>query len=86
MGMTSWFRRTRTREENEAMHGVHSPWWAWGPLGLIWYGSHGSSHDVDAGHLNHPGDAGHFNHNMDHGHNMDQGGGFGGFDGGAGGV
>ena len=77
MGMTSWFRRNRTREENEAMHGIHSPWWAWGPLGLFWYGSHGSSHNVDAGHLNHPGDVGHHNH--------DPGAGFGGFDGGGGG-
>lgn len=77
MGMTSWFRRNRTREENEAMHGMHSPWWAWGPLGLVWFGSHGSSHNVDAGHLNHPGDVGHHNH--------DPGAGFGGFDGGAGG-
>ncbi len=77
MGMTSWFRRNRTREENEAMHGLHSPWWAWGPLGLIWFGSHGSSHNVDAGHLNHPGDIGHHNH--------DPGAGFGGFDGGGGG-
>ena len=75
--MTSWFRRNRTREENEAMHGMHSPWWAWGPLGLIWYGSHGSSHNTDAGHLNHPGDVGHHNH--------DPGAGFGGFDGGGGG-
>ena len=78
MGMTSWFRRNRTREENEAMHGMHSPWWAWGPLGLIWYGSHGSSHNMDAGHMNHPGDVGHHNH--------DPGAGFGGgFDGGGGG-
>lgn len=77
MGMTSWFRRNRTREENEAMHGLHSPWWAWGPLGLVWFGSHGSSHNVDAGHLNHPGDIGHHNH--------DPGAGFGGFDGGGGG-
>ena len=78
MGMTSWFRRNRTREENEALHGMHSPWWAWGPLGLIWYGSHSSSHNMDAGHLNHPGDVGHHNH--------DPGAGFGGFDGGGGGA
>ncbi len=77
MGMTSWFRRNRTREENEAMHGLHSPWWAWGPLGLVWFGSHSSSHNVDAGHLNHTGDVGHHNH--------DPGAGFGGFDGGGGG-
>ena len=78
MGLRNPFRRNRTREENEAMHGIHSPWWAWGPLGLIWYGSHGSSHNMDAGHLNHPGDVGHHNH--------DPGAGFGGgFDGGGGG-
>lgn len=75
MGMTSWFRRNRDRAENEALHGIHSPWWAWGPLGLIWYGSHSSSHNMDAGHLNHPGDVGHH----------DPGAGFGGFDGGGGG-
>lgn len=77
MGMTNWFRRNRDRAENEGLHGIHSPWWAWGPLGLIWYGSHGGSHNMDAGHVNHPGDVGHHNH--------DPGAGFGGFDGGGGG-
>ena len=79
MGLRNPFRRNRMRDENAALHGIHSPWWAWGPLGLIWYGSHGSSHNVDPGHMNHPGDVGH------HNHNVDPGGGFGGFDGGGGG-
>ena len=79
MGMTSWFRRNRDRAENEALHGMHSPWWAWGPLGLFWYGSHHDSHNVDGGHVNHPGDVGHINHPTDPGAGM------GGFDGGGGG-
>lgn len=79
--MKNPFRRNKAREEVEALHGAHNPWWAWGPLGLIWYGGHANDTNIDAGNLNHPGDAGHFNHTNDLG-----GGGFGGFDGGAGGV
>ena len=77
MGLRNPFRRNRARDNDEALHVMPHPWWAWGPLGLVWYGTHG--HNVDAGHLNHPGDVGH------HNHNIDPGAGFGGFDGGGGG-
>ena len=74
MGLKNPFRRSSAqREPGNGLHDVIRPWWAWGPLGLIWYGGH-----HDSGTMHHPGDAGHFNHNIDHG------GGFGGFDGGAG--
>ncbi len=80
MGLNSLFRRNnRPRREEDSTYDVMRPWWAWGPIGLIWYaGHHDSTSNIDAGHMNHMGDAGHINHNIDSG-------GFGGFDGGAGG-
>lgn len=80
MGLMSMFGRNKARREDEAVHDVMRPWWAWGPLGLIWYGGTHDSHHIDTGQINQTHDGGHFNHHSDHG------GGFGGFDGGAGGV
>ena len=77
--MKNPFRRNRANDDNIFLHGAHSPWWAWGPLGLIWYGGHSDHTNVDAGHMNQMGDAGHVNHHIDPGAGM------GGFDGGGGG-
>ena len=72
----------RQRLDKDNLNDPMRPWWAWGPLGLIWFGStHDStatSSGIDATHGVNPGDAGGFHQNIDHG-------GFGGFDGGAGG-
>ena len=81
MGLMNAFRRNKARAEGEAVHDVMRPWWAWGPLGLIWYGGHHNTqdtHNIDGGNF-HQGDGGHFNNHIDPG-------GFGGFDGGAGGA
>ena len=82
MGLRNPFRRSSAQSEpGNAVHDVMRPWWAWGPLGLIWYGGHhdAGNTNIDPGMMHHPGDAGHHNNPVDHG------GGFGGFDGGAGG-
>ncbi len=80
MGLKNPFKRDRSRTEMEALHGIHSPWWAWGPLGLFWYGGHANDSSADPGMMNHHGDAGSFNQPIDPGAGM------GGFDGGAGGI
>ncbi len=79
MGLKNPFRRNKARDEGTPIEVMHNPWWAWGPLGLIWFGGHHGSHPVDGGNLHHPGDAGHINHPTDPGAGM------GGFDGGGGG-
>ena len=80
MGLKNPFRRDRNRAEMEALHGMHSPWWAWGPLGLIWYGGHSDHTNVDAGNVHNMGDGGNFHNPIDPGAGMG-----GGFDGGGGG-
>ena len=83
MNLKNPFRRnarTNSDDKSESVFDVMRPWWAWGPLGLIWYGGHHSDTPMDPGQIHHPGDAGHFHH---HG---DSGGGFGGFDGGGGAI
>ena len=81
MGMKNPFRRrgdSKTAQpEGEAVMDAMRPWWAWGPLGLVWFGSHHGGSTIDSGHAHHPGDVGHINHTHDVG---------GGFDGGAGGF
>ena len=82
MGLKNPFRRSSARhDDGNAVHDAMRPWWAWGPLGFIWFSGHHDSGNtnIDSGMMHHPGDAGHYNHNID------PGGGFGGFDGGAGG-
>ncbi len=79
MGLKNPFRRNRAKAEAESLHIGTQHWWTWGPIGLILYGSHHNSSSMDPGHMNHPGDAGHFDSHIDPG-------GFGGFDGGGGGV
>lgn len=83
MSLKNPFRRgnsNKSRPEGESVMDVMRPWWAWGPLGLVWFWGHDSGSTIDAGHISHHGDAANFNHNVDHG------GGFGGFDGGGGGF
>ena len=89
MNLRNPFRRNARSietDKSEAVYDVMRPWWAWGPLGLVWYGTHHSSHPGDPGQMHdpgqfhHPGDAGNF-HNPG-----DMGGGFGGFDGGGGAI
>jgi hypothetical protein len=69
--------RPNSADKSEPILDVMRPWWAWGPLGLIWYGGHDSGSHNDPGQFHNPGDAGGHNHTVDPG---------GGFDGGAGGV
>ena len=83
MNLKDPFRRNARNHadgKSEPVLDVMRPWWAWGPLGLIWYGSHDSGSHVDGGQFHHSGGDAGLNHTIDHG------GGFGGFDGGAGGV
>ena len=83
MNLKNPFRRgarNNVDDKSEPILDVMRPWWAWGPLGLIWYGGHDTGSSIDAGQFHNPGDAGGFNHTID------PGGGSGGFDGGAGGV
>lgn len=83
MNLKNPFRRgTRSNadDKSEPVLDVMRPWWAWGPLGLMWYGGHSSGSNIDPGQIHHGGDAGNYHQPMD------QGGGFGGFDGGAGGI
>ena len=83
MNLKNPFRRNARNnadDKSEAVLDVMRPWWAWGPLGLILYGSHHSATPVDPGQMHHTGDAGHFHHPGD------AGGGFGGFDGGGGAI
>ena len=84
MGMKKLFRRRNAGSQPDVVDvpaGMR-PWWAWGPLGLVWFAGHGhdSGANTDPGHLPHHGDAGNFHHPSD------PGGGFGGFDGGGGAV
>ena len=82
MNLTNPFRRgasSKAKPEGEAVMDVMRPWWAWGPLGLVWFAGHDTGSTIDAGHINHHVDGGNFNHTID------PGGGFGGFDGGGGG-
>ena len=76
MRLSNPFRRNRTHGADETSRMMPDPWWAWGPLGLIWYGGHAhdGSRNHDAGQLNHPGDVGHFNNHMDSGGGFDGGG------------
>lgn len=68
----------KAKQDGEPVMDAMRPWWAWGPLGLVWFGSHhGAGSGIDSGHVHHPGDVGHVNHPHDMG---------GGFDGGAGGF
>ena len=84
MNLRNPFRRNARNnadDKSEPILDVMRPWWAWGPLGLVLYGSHHSDTPMDPGQIHHSGgDAGHFHH---HG---DAGGGFGGFDGGGGAI
>ena len=83
MNLRNPFRRnarSNADEKSDPMLDVMRPWWAWGPLGLVLYGSHHSDTPMDPGQIHHPGDAGHFHHPGD------AGGGFGGFDGGGGAI
>ena len=83
MNLRNPFRRNvrnSADDKSEPVLDVMRPWWAWGPLGLIWYGGHHSDTPMDPGQIHHPGDAGQFHH---HG---DVGGGFSGFDGGGGAI
>ena len=84
MNLKNPFRRgarNNVVDKSEPVLDVMRPWWAWGPLGLMWYGGgHDSGSSIDGGQFHNSGDAGGFNHTID------PGGGFGGFDGGAGGV
>jgi hypothetical protein len=80
MNLKNPFRRDarpNSADKSEPILDVMRPWWAWGPLGLIWYGGHDSGSHNDPGQFHNPGDAGGHNHTVDPG---------GGFDGGAGGV
>ena len=72
--------RNNADDKSEPVLDAMRPWWAWGPLGLVWYGSHHADSQIDPGQIHHPGDAGGYNHTID------PGGGFGGFDGGGGGA
>ena len=86
MGMKNPFRRrggsNKAQPEGESVLDVMRPWWAWGPIGLIWFGGigHHSGANIDAGHMPHHGDAGNYHHPVD------PGGGYGGFDGGGGAI
>ena len=84
MNLKNPFRRgtrSNTDDKSEPVLDVMRPWWAWGPLGLMWYGGHhDSGSNIDSGQIHHGGDGGNFHQPMD------PGGGFGGFDGGAGGI
>ncbi len=80
MNLKNPFRRDarpNSADKSEPILDVMRPWWAWGPLGLIWYGGYDSGSHNDPGQFHNPGDAGGHNHTVDPG---------GGFDGGAGGV
>ena len=81
MGMKKLFRRRGAGSHSDTadVPSAMRPWWAWGPLGLVWFGGHHTGSNIDAGHLPHHGDAGNFHNPGDHG------GGFSGFDGGGGG-
>ena len=86
MGMKKLFRRggDNSRSDLEDVHAGMRPWWAWGPLGLVWFAGHSpdSGANTNVGHTPHHGDTGSYHHPVDHG------GGFGGggFDGGGGGA
>ena len=80
MGLKNPFRRNKARGDAEALHLAHNPWWAWGPLGLFWFGSSANDTNIDAGQMHHHGDGGGFGGPIDPGAGMG-----GGFDGGAGG-
>ena len=68
------------RSEGEAVMDVMRPWWVWGPLAFFWHPGIDSTTSADPGMMHHTGGDAHINHNFD------SGGGFGGFDGGAGGI
>ena len=83
MNLANIFRRRAARKEtsdSEAVMDTMRPWWVWGPIGFIWYGSHHNDAPADHGNIAPHVDPG-THHNP-----QDFGGGFGGFDGGGGGA
>lgn len=83
MNLKNPFRRNARNnadDKSEPVLDMMRPWWAWGPLGLMLYGSHHSDTPVGPGQIHHSGDAADFHQPGD------MGGGFGGFDGGGGAI
>ena len=84
MGVKRLFRRggDNSRSDLVDVPAGMRPWWAWGPLGLVWFAGHGpdSGANTDVGHAPHHSDVGSYHHPIE------PGGGFGGFDGGSGGA
>ncbi len=58
MGLKNPFRRDQNRHKAGPLEESRDPWWAWGPLGLIWFGGSHGNHSVPPGHYNHLNDSG----------------------------
>ena len=54
MNLKNPFRRNARNnadDKSEPVFDMMRPWWAWGPLGLVLYGSHHSDTPVDPGQI-----------------------------------